>query len=612
MLTHSIKPGGGFRADAAIALVARGLGLVPAPAIPIVTPTSVPAPNHADPTTVTNDHLAPSTVAARPAYSPLDPADPPVRTGDPIGDSPSPSLAIAPADPARPGSLPGGPIAAPTNKGHPPAYPKVPQPIAPAVSAVGDKDPLAGPIVPAPDAFDPPQQGDDSQPQTQGLGAIIYNAFGKSRPDVGGIENNVNTISVPTAGVQEVSIGGGQVLSVDPSGVRFEGKMYSVGGSAMTVSNSIYTLVPQHDSENSYKNDDSSPIDSPPPAPDTLTIAGHTVVPNPAGMDVAGSSILPGGSAVTISNTPVSLDPSGILVVGSSSFSLSPQSVFTIGNQFFTANPTGFILNGATISPGGAAQTLDGTVVSLGQSGALAIGSSTISLPTPSFTPSAISAFSIDGQTFTPNPTTFSIAGTTISAGGPAVTVDGTIISLQPSGTLIVGSSTIPLLAPSILPDGNVLSIAGQTFTPNPSAFSIAGTTISVGGPAVTIAGTIISLRPSGTLIVGSSTIPLSTLPSPFLNINGLRVAAQSSLAIVDGVTISPGAPAVTIDGSVVSLEAGGATLDVGTGRFAMPTGAANGSGGLGGFVGGQGKVVEVSLTLMLLFSIGGSLMLMA
>ena len=612
MLTHSLITETLGWNLAPIALNARGgLGLVPAPVIPIGTPTSVPAPNHADPTTVPNEQLAPSTVAARPSYSPLGPADPPARTGDPIGDSPNPSLAIAPANPARPGSPPGGPIAAPTNKNDPPAYPTLSQPIAPTASAVGAKDPQAGPVVPISDALDPPQQG-DSQPQTQGLGAIIYNAFGKSGPDIGGVENGVNTIIVPTAGVQEVNIGGGQVLSVDPSGVQFEGKIYSVGGPAMTVSNSVYTLVPQHDSENSNKKDDSSPIDSPPPAPDTLTIAGHTVVPNPAGMDVAGSSIFPGGSAVTISNTPVFLDPSGILVVGSSSFSLSPQSVFTIGNQLFTANPTGFILNGATISPGGAAQTLDGTVVSLGQSGALAIGSSTISLPTPSFTPSAISTFSIDGQTFTPNPTAFSIAGTTISAGGPAVTVDGTIVSLQPSGTLIVGSNTIPLSTPSILPDGNVLSIAGQTFTPNPSAFSIAGTTISAGGPAVTVAGTIISLRPSGTLILGSSTIPLSTLPSSPLNINGLSVVAQSSLAIVDGVTISPGAAAVTIDGSVVSLEAGGATLDVGTGRFAMPTGAANGSGGSVDFLGGQGKGVEVSSTLMLLFSVGGSLMLMA
>ena len=278
---------------------------------------------------------------------------------------------------------------------------------------------------------------------------MIYNAFGGSGPEIGGIVNEVNTISVPIAGVQKASIGGGQILSVDPWGVEFEGKRYSVGGPAMTLSNSVYTLVP-HESGGSDNNDGYIPFDSPSPAADTLTIAGHTVVPDPTGMIIAGSSVLPGGSAFTISDTLVSLDPSRILVVGSSKFSLPPQSVFTIGTQPFTANPTGFVLNGATISPGSAAEIVDGTKVSPAYSGALAIGSSTISLATPSFNPPAISPFTIAGQTFTPNPTAFLIDGTTISAGGPAITVAGTIISLKPSGVLIVGPSTTSLSTPSL------------------------------------------------------------------------------------------------------------------------------------------------------------------
>lgn len=565
--------------DPPVALT-RGSGLVPAPLVPVVVPTSLPAPNHADPTTLPDVQVAPSTGAAKPASSPVNPAVPPARTGDPLGDSPSPSLAIASADPTRPGSPAGDPQTAP-------ADPEAPtQPV--------------------------PQQGGDSHPQTQGLGAIIYNAFGKSGPGTGGIENKVNTITVPTSGVQEIDIGGDQVLSVDPSGVQFEGKSYSIGGPAMTLSDNVYTLVPPNWSENTALNDDDSPIDSPPPAPDTLTLAGQTIVPNPTGMIIAGSSVVPGGSAVTISNTPVSLDPSGILVVGSSSFSLPPQSIFTIGTQTFTTNPTGFVLNGAAISPGAAAQTIDGTMISLGYFGALTVGSSTILLQTPSRTPTATAPVTVAGQTFTPNPTAFSIAGTTISVGGPAVTIAGTIISLQPSGTLIVGSSTIPLLATSTPPPENVLSIAGQTFTPNPTAFSIAGTKISAGGPAVTVDGTMISLQPSGTLIVGSSTIPLLPSSSSLLNIDRLSVEAQSSFAIVDGVTISSGAPGVTIDGSVVSLEAGGATLDVGTGHFAMPTGVSNGSNGLLAFEGGQGREVEVPLLFLLsLVGIGGILELM-
>lgn len=156
-------------------------------------------------------------------------------------------------------------------------------------------------------------------------------------------------------------------------------------------------------------------------------------------------------------------------------------------------------------------------------------------------------------------------------------------------------------------------AVAGQTFAPNPSAFSIAGTIISAGGSAIAVAGTVISLQPSGTLMVGSSTIPLFAPQTPFpnfLHIDGLGVEARSSLAVVDGVTISPGAPGVKVDGHNVSLEAGGATLDVGAGRFAIPTAIADGSAGVLAFEGGQGRVVRVSLVTLLGFGIGGSLML--
>ncbi|KAM0801210.1 hypothetical protein BDR22DRAFT_848128 [Usnea florida] len=383
----------------------------------------------------------------------------------------------------------------------------------------------------------------------------------------------------------------------------------------MTLLNNVYTLVPQSGPGNSASNDDDdTAFGSPPPAPDTLTIAGHTVMPNPTGMVIAGSSVSPGGSAITISNTPISLDPAGVLFVGSSSFSLPPRSVFTVGAHTFTAASTGFVLDGATISPGAAAQWVDSTRVSLGLSGALAIGSSTISLPTLLSTPTATSVYTVAGQSFTLNPSAFSIAGTSISAGGPAVTVAGTVVSLGQPGALAIGGTTISLQTPPpTFPADSPIIVAGQTFTPNPSAFSIAGTTISAGGSAVTVAGTVISLQPSGVLIVGSSTIALSAFQTPFpalMNVDGLSVEAQSSLAIVDGVTISPGAPGVTVDGQSVSLEAGGATLDIGTGRFAIPTATANGSAGVLAFEGGQGRTAKVSLVTVLSFGIGGILML--
>ena len=550
--------------DPPIALT-PGLGLVAPPVVSSFGPTSVPASNFAYPTTVKEGTY--KTEAAKPASSPGDLADPPARTGAPGLGNFDPSLAIVSNSPAESEAPPGEPVATPTDKNDPPIESNVPLPVAPAVSAVGAKDSPADPIVPSSDAADAPhddsqnvskdskappqsgqQRGIDAQPQTQGqgLGALIYNAFNKFGPVIGGNENGVNTIPVPSAGVNKVTIGRDQVLSVDSSGVTFQGKTYWVGGPAMTLSNSVYTLVAQPESWVDA-DDGQSRGGLIPAAPDTLTIAGQTVVPNPTGIVTAGSSVLPGGSAVIIFNTPISLAPSGILVVGSSSLSLSPQSVFNIGVLPFTANPSGFILNGAIISPGGAAQTLDGTRISLGQAGVFEIGSTTISLLTPSSPPRILSTFTVASQTFTLNPTAFSTIGTTISAGGPAITIAGTIISFGPSGTLIVGSSTIVLSAPQ---------------TPLPS----------------------------------------------LVNTDGLSIEAQSSLAIVDGVTISPGAPGVTVDRNIVSLEAGGKTLDIGTGRFAMPTEGANGSREIVAFEGGQEKGMPVSLLFVLLCGIGGSL----
>ena len=551
--------------DPPIALT-RGSGLVPAPMVPVVAPTSTPTLNLAASTTVTDKQNTRPTEAAKPAPSPVDPAQFPTRTKDRVELSSSPSLAIAPSDTMKPESPPFVSVPTPTKESDPPLESEVPQPVTPANAADGAKDPLADPSaaspdVPTPSHDDPPAAsadpeasvqpssglGDDAHQQTQGLGALVYNAFGKSRPQIGEITQTVKSISLLTAGIQKINIGGSQILSVDPSGLVSDQSKYSVGGPAMTLSNNIYTIVPQRKSGNSASNEDGL-IKSATPFSSTLVIAGQTVVPNLTGFVMVGSSLLPGSSAVTISKTPVSLDLSGILAIGSSRFSLPPQSVFTVGTRSFIANPTGFVLGGVTITPGAVAQTVDGTVISLGRLGALTLGSTTISLQSPSPTPTTTTAFTVAGQTFTPNPSTFSIAGTTISAGDSAVTVAGTVISLRPSGTLILGSSTIPLLA-------------SQTASP------------------------------------------------PVLNINSFSVEAQSSLAIVDGVTIRPGAPDVTVDGNKVNLEAGGSTLDVGTGRFAMPTRAANGSAGLLIFEGG-GRAVGVSLISVLICGIAGSLAL--
>ena len=75
----------------------------------------------------------------------------------------------------------------------------------------------------------------------------------------------------------------------------------------------------------------------------------------------------------------------------------------------------------------------------------------------------------------------------------------------------------------------------------------------------------------------------------------------QGSAIVVNGVTLVPGGPGSTIDGELVSLESGdGETLDVGSGKFAMPTWTGNASVGLQSFVGGQGGREGVSLFMIM------------
>ena len=80
---------------------------------------------------------------------------------------------------------------------------------------------------------------------------------------------------------------------------------------------------------------------------------------------------------------------------------------------------------------------------------------------------------------------------------------------------------------------------------------------------------------------------------------------------MVDGVTVSAAAAGITVSGRVVSLEAGGATLDIGTGHFVLPTSVpgTNGSINVQAFVGGQSKGLDVSVYLV--WGVYGALILL-
>ena len=118
----------------------------------------------------------------------------------------------------------------------------------------------------------------------------------------------------------------------------------------------------------------------------------------------------------------------------------------------------------------------------------------------------------------------------------------------------------------------SVLSVGGFTFTALPtSGFLLADTTISPEGPAITIQGTPVSLG-SSVLVVGSSTVVLPTGSA-----NGVLTAAGVEFTPLghgrirlDGITLMVNEPATTVSGTSISLGSSGIAIAGQT--FAFPT----------------------------------------
>ncbi|KAI9781793.1 MAG: hypothetical protein M1816_002183 [Peltula sp. TS41687] len=328
------------------------------------------------------------------------------------------------------------------------------------------------------------------------------------------------------------------------------------------------------------------------PAPPTLIIGSNAFTANSATQfEIApGITVAPGGPAQTFSGTTVSVAPSASFVaVNDVTSALAPPPpavvtsspspvypVLTIGSNSYTANSaTEYeIAPGITVAPGGPAQTVSGTAISLAPSASyIAVNDvtsalSAVSTPEPTTVPPVLT---IGGSTYTANSATqYEIApGVTVAPGGPAGTISGTTISLAPSASYVaindVTSTLEPASPASITPP--VLTIGGSAYTANSATqYEIApGITVAPGGPAQTVSGTTISLAPSASYIaVNDVTSTLAAVASasptrqapPVLTIGGSTYTANiaSQYEIAPGITIVPGGSAETISGTTISL----------------------------------------------------------
>ncbi|ERF69965.1 hypothetical protein EPUS_08776 [Endocarpon pusillum Z07020] len=218
-----------------------------------------------------------------------------------------------------------------------------------------------------------------------------------------------------------------------------------------------------------------------------IPLPGTTLTPNSAGQFVADNqTLVPGGSAISISGTAVSLDPSAteLVVNGTSAISVIPTTVYQtpqpptipLAGTILTLNPASeYVAGTQTLIPGGPVITISNTAISLDLSATeIVVGNtSTVNLvPTTVYQTPQPPAIPLAGTTLTLSSVSEYVVGTqTLIPGGPVITILGTAVSLDPSATAVVvsgistnrGASGFITRGPSGVPTRNATVTATAT-----------------------------------------------------------------------------------------------------------------------------------------------------
>jgi hypothetical protein len=157
-------------------------------------------------------------------------------------------------------------------------------------------------------------------------------------------------------------------ITQQPSSVYvISSKTLSPGGSPIEVSGTTYSLAPSATAIIVNGVTSNIPQASPFPAYPAVTTAI-------AGFVGPSQTLVAGGQSIVVSGTTYSLVSSGnaIVVNGHTSTLSSGAQVIAIGSQTFTYNPSAssvLVINGQTLVPGGSAITVSGETISLPASG---------------------------------------------------------------------------------------------------------------------------------------------------------------------------------------------------------------------------------------------------
>lgn len=281
----------------------------------------------------------------------------------------------------------------------------------------------------------------DSIMQSQGLGALIANAFGyapSSTPqpinDPSAPSSNFEAIQTIINGIPSPVMVGDVPVSVAENGAMLVAGQTIGPGDQATVFGAVVSVGSNKIAIDGLDYTFSQPVAA---APTALVVGGHTAqgAPN-GGLVIASRTVTPGAWA-TIDGTALSVGSSNVILDGTT-YTLATMALSINVAQPWLSEASDsalpYVVAEQAPTPGDPAAPISSVSLSLAAAEASAIQADG---PKP---------VTIGTQVFTPNPSAFVIGDTTISAGSPGVTIAGTVISLQPlGGDLVIGSRTFGL-----------------------------------------------------------------------------------------------------------------------------------------------------------------------
>lgn len=286
--------------------------------------------------------------------------------------------------------------------------------------------------------------------------------------------------------------------------------------------------LPSSLSDNDQNNPDNA-IQNP-----TFVVSGQTLAPGASPITVSGTtlSLAPSGAFVVVN---------GVTSNVARPIATSPApATLTIGDRIFTASPSSgnsFVIEGQALEPGGPAIIVSGTTISLAPSASFAvINGVTSTLNTAAAAQITPPPLTIGDTVFTalPGTGTAYVIGSMLLTPGGSVVVGSITISLSSGATALVinGQTSIITTNQPLITNPPILTIGSETYTAasgSGTKFIINGQTLTPGG-TITVDGTTIILSPGATeLVFGSSGRSTTTALFPATKTRSQSITKASS-----------------------------------------------------------------------------------